>query len=154
MLTGNASIHLIRIKREMRVYSRMADRKIEVLREVIRRVQNGEVFDVEKALGTGTVKKEREWDEGRLRYARSGDGDRLANWNAMAVIREIERDESIVGRAERQRLRREGRKQDELEGNTEVEEARGKKKEAERIGQEETSSENNTVQATRRPSFL
>ena len=61
MLTGNAAIHIIRIRRDMSLYSRKADQKIELLREVIQRVQNGEDIDVEKLLGTGDPKAEEEW---------------------------------------------------------------------------------------------
>jgi hypothetical protein len=64
MLTGNAAIHILRIKREIKLYSRKADQKIELLREVIQRVQNGEDVDVEKLLGTGDPKSEEEWFDG------------------------------------------------------------------------------------------
>jgi hypothetical protein len=78
MLTGNAAIHLIRVKRDMTLYSRKADQKIELLREVIQRVQNGEEFDVEKALGTGDAKMEEEWFDGTscyVRFSRRGQAD-------------------------------------------------------------------------------
>ena len=61
MLTGNAAIHIIRIKKDTKLNSRKADQKIELLREVIRRVQNGENVDVERLLGTGDPKMEEEW---------------------------------------------------------------------------------------------
>lgn len=64
MLTGNAAIHIIRIKRDMALHSRQVDQKIELLKEVIRRVQNGEDVDVEKMLGTGDPKMEEEWFDG------------------------------------------------------------------------------------------
>ena len=69
MLTGNAAIHIIRIRRDMSLYSRKADQKIELLREVIQRVQNGEDIDVEKLLGTGDPKAEEEWFDGTSAHA-------------------------------------------------------------------------------------
>jgi hypothetical protein len=69
MLTGNAAIHIIRIKREMKLYSRKTDQKIELLREVIQRVQNGENVDVEKLLGTGDPNMEEEWFDGTSKTA-------------------------------------------------------------------------------------
>lgn len=70
LLTGNASIHLIKLKRDITAYSRAADLKIELLREVIGRVQKGEEFDVEAALGVGDPKVEEEWFDGKFCYLR------------------------------------------------------------------------------------
>lgn len=84
MLTGNAAIHIIRIKRDTKLYSRKADQKIELLREVIKRVQSGEDIDVEKLLGTGDPKAEDEWFDGTstseqitcyVRYSGRGQAD-------------------------------------------------------------------------------
>ncbi|KAH0848362.1 hypothetical protein FOPE_02431 [Fonsecaea pedrosoi] len=44
-------------------FSRRADVKMKKLREVVKRLQNGEEVDVEKILGTGDDKQEREWEE-------------------------------------------------------------------------------------------
>ncbi|KAI9675788.1 MAG: hypothetical protein M1829_003213 [Trizodia sp. TS-e1964] len=54
---------MITLRRESLNFNRQADAKISVLREVIRRVQNGEEVDVEGLLGTGNKEKEREWAE-------------------------------------------------------------------------------------------
>lgn len=90
MLTGNAAIHILRMKRDMKLYSRKADQKIELLREVIQRVQNGENVDVEKLLGTGDPKMEEEWFDGTSTAAASNEepscyvrfGDRgQADWD-------------------------------------------------------------------------
>ncbi|OAL32252.1 hypothetical protein AYO22_00274 [Fonsecaea multimorphosa] len=51
------------VKNEFVAFSRRADIKIEKLREVVTRLQNGEEVDVEKILGTGDEKQEREWEE-------------------------------------------------------------------------------------------
>jgi hypothetical protein len=42
---------------------RRAETRVDVLREVIEKVQNGEDVDVEKVLGTGDVVSEKEWKE-------------------------------------------------------------------------------------------
>lgn len=59
---------MITLKNSYGAYTRATDAKIELLREVIARVKNGEKVDVEKLLGTGDEAKEREWDEGNLTY--------------------------------------------------------------------------------------
>ncbi|OAP63270.1 hypothetical protein AYL99_02497 [Fonsecaea erecta] len=51
------------VKNEYMAFSRRADLKLEKLREVITRLQNGEEVDVEKILGTGDETQEREWEE-------------------------------------------------------------------------------------------
>lgn len=44
-------------------FSQETDAKLELLRDVVRRIQNGEKVDVERVLGTGDEKKEREWED-------------------------------------------------------------------------------------------
>jgi GTP cyclohydrolase III len=51
------------VKNEHMAYTRKADLKIQQLREVIGKIQRGEEVDVEKALGTGDEKQEKEWEE-------------------------------------------------------------------------------------------
>jgi len=65
-LIGSQAIRMITLKNSYAAYTRTTDAKIELLREVISRVKNGENVDVEKLLGTGDEAKEREWDEGLL----------------------------------------------------------------------------------------
>ncbi|KAJ5145729.1 uncharacterized protein N7515_000293 [Penicillium bovifimosum] len=62
-LIGSQAIRMITLKNGYAAYTRTTDAKIELLREVIARVKNGEKVDVEKLLGTGDEAKEREWDE-------------------------------------------------------------------------------------------
>ena len=86
LLIGSQAIRLITLQNDFLNYSRNADAKIALLREVIERVQKGEDVDVERILGTGDEVKEREWEEGescifnRTRRARltpiSPQGDR------------------------------------------------------------------------------
>ena len=66
-LIGSQAIRMITLKNSYSAYTRTTDAKIELLREVISRVKNGEKVDVEKLLGTGDEAKEREWDEGLSR---------------------------------------------------------------------------------------
>ena len=62
---GSNSINLLLLKTEWDIFSRKADAKLAVLKEVIEKLQRGEEVDVEKALGTGDEIQEREWTEGR-----------------------------------------------------------------------------------------
>jgi hypothetical protein len=63
ILVGSNAINLISIKREMLNFTRQTDAKLELLREVVQRVKNGEDVDVKKALGTGDQEHEREWEQ-------------------------------------------------------------------------------------------
>lgn len=65
-LIGSQAIRMLTLKNNYAAYRRSTDAKIELLREVIERVQRGEDVDVEKLLGTGDEAKEREWEEGML----------------------------------------------------------------------------------------
>ncbi|KAJ6107690.1 hypothetical protein N7523_009013 [Penicillium sp. IBT 18751x] len=62
-LIGSQAIRMLTLKNNYTAYRRTVDAKIELLKEVIRRVQNGEDVDVEKLLGTGDEAKEKEWEE-------------------------------------------------------------------------------------------
>jgi hypothetical protein len=55
---------MIALRHDVLNFSRKAEAKIGLLREVIERVQRGEDIDVEGLLGTGDEEKEREWEEG------------------------------------------------------------------------------------------
>lgn len=66
LLIGSQAVHLLVLRKDYETYSRRADAKLELLREVIARLQKGENVDVEKILGTGDEAKEREWEEGKL----------------------------------------------------------------------------------------
>lgn len=63
LLIGSMSIQMIALKNDFAAFTRRADAKIDLLREVIQRVQNGEEVDVEGLLGTGDAEKELEWEE-------------------------------------------------------------------------------------------
>ena len=64
LLIGSNAIQMIVLRNDFVNFSRKADVKIGLLKEVIERVQKGEDVDVEGLLGTGNEEKEREWEEG------------------------------------------------------------------------------------------
>jgi len=64
MLIGSQSIRMIALRQEFTNFSQKSEAKLEVLREVIEKLQRGEEVDVERLLGTGDAAKEREWEEG------------------------------------------------------------------------------------------
>lgn len=55
---------MIALRNEFTAFTRRADAKIGLLKEIIGRIQNGEEVDVEGLLGTGNKKREQEWEEG------------------------------------------------------------------------------------------
>ena len=64
LLIGSNAIQMIALRNDFTTFSRKADAKIGLLREVLERVQRGEDVDVEGLLGTGNEEKEKEWEEG------------------------------------------------------------------------------------------
>jgi len=54
---------MIALKNDFAAFSRRADAKIGLLKEIIERIQKGEEVDVEGLLGTGDARKEKEWEE-------------------------------------------------------------------------------------------
>ncbi|TDZ31834.1 hypothetical protein C8035_v001006 [Colletotrichum spinosum] len=63
LLIGSMSINMLSTKQSFEAFSRQADVRIGVLKEVVEKLQRGETVDVEKALGTGDPQKELEWEE-------------------------------------------------------------------------------------------
>ncbi len=61
---------MIALRSESASFTRRADVRIALLREVIERVQRGEKVDVEALLGTGNEERERDWEEGTPRSSR------------------------------------------------------------------------------------
>ena len=66
LLIGSQAIQIIALRNELITYTRKADAKISLLKEVIERVQKGEDVDVQGLLGTGNKAMEKEWEEGKL----------------------------------------------------------------------------------------
>ncbi|KAF1984209.1 hypothetical protein K402DRAFT_395876 [Aulographum hederae CBS 113979] len=96
LLIGSQAIQLLVLKKEIAAFSRKAEGKIGLLKEVIRKVREGEEVDVEKMLGTGRDGEEREWEE---------------------VMREIEHEELWTRKAQREARRREKAAAAVLEGS-------------------------------------
>ncbi|RYO74726.1 hypothetical protein DL766_004524 [Monosporascus sp. MC13-8B] len=74
LFIGSMSIQMIALKKDFSTFSRRAEVRIGLLREVVEKLQRGQEVDVEKTLGTGDEAKEKEWEE---------------------VLREIERDDIL-----------------------------------------------------------
>ncbi|KAI0115133.1 hypothetical protein F4814DRAFT_308094 [Daldinia grandis] len=60
---GSMAIQMIALKKDFETFMRRSEVRIGLLREVIEKLQKGEEVDVQKALGTGDVEKEKEWEE-------------------------------------------------------------------------------------------
>ncbi|KAK0124528.1 hypothetical protein ONS95_009477 [Cadophora gregata] len=63
LLIGSMSIQMIALRNDFAAFSRRADARIGLLKEIIERIQNGEDVDVEGLLGTGDAVREKEWEE-------------------------------------------------------------------------------------------
>jgi hypothetical protein len=73
LLIGSMSIQMITLRNEFSTFSRRADARIDLLKEIIERVQKGEDVDVDGLLGTGDPNKEKEWEEGLWNLAHTVD---------------------------------------------------------------------------------
>ncbi|KAH7360681.1 hypothetical protein BKA65DRAFT_391731 [Rhexocercosporidium sp. MPI-PUGE-AT-0058] len=63
LLIGSMSIQMIALRNDFAAFSRRADARIGLLKEIIERIQKGEEVDVEGLLGTGDAVREKEWEE-------------------------------------------------------------------------------------------
>ena len=63
LLAGSNAIQILALRNDTVSYTRKTEAKLDLLREVVQRVKNGEEVDVKKALGTGDEDAEREWEE-------------------------------------------------------------------------------------------
>ncbi|KAL5326792.1 hypothetical protein ACEPPN_004481 [Leptodophora sp. 'Broadleaf-Isolate-01'] len=63
LLIGSMSIQMIALRNEFAAFSRRADARIGLLKEIIERIQKGEDVDVEGLLGIGDAVREKEWEE-------------------------------------------------------------------------------------------
>lgn len=105
------------LKREMANYSRKADAKIALLREVIGRVQKGEDVDVERLLGTGDEKEEKEWADGTCLTLNLPTLLNIANDDT--VLKEIEQEDlAWAARKRKERKKQEG--QDPIQSGVQV----------------------------------
>ncbi|KAI0024814.1 hypothetical protein F4780DRAFT_478412 [Xylariomycetidae sp. FL0641] len=88
LFIGSMAIQMIALRKEFETFTRRAEVRISLLREVIGKLQRGEKVDVEKALGTGDAEQEKEWAE---------------------VLRELERDEVLKKERRLEREKKESR---------------------------------------------
>jgi hypothetical protein len=63
ILVGSNAINILALRREMLNFSRKTEAKLAILRDVLKRVKDGEDVDVEKLLGTGNPDQEKEWED-------------------------------------------------------------------------------------------
>ena len=69
LVIGSQAINLISLKHEHKDFMRRTENRIDLLREVIERIERGEEdVDVEKLLGTGVESEEKAWEECELPY--------------------------------------------------------------------------------------
>ncbi|KAH8658673.1 hypothetical protein BGZ60DRAFT_347546, partial [Tricladium varicosporioides] len=66
LFIGSMSIQMIALRNEFSAFTRRADAKISLLKEIIERIKKGEEVDVEGLLGTGDPQREMEWEEAVL----------------------------------------------------------------------------------------
>jgi hypothetical protein len=62
---GSQAVWQIVLKHEHADFTRKADVRIGLLREVVERLGKGEDVDVERILGTGNEKEEKAWEQGK-----------------------------------------------------------------------------------------
>lgn len=74
LLIGSMSIQMISLRSNFEAFTRRADVRIGLLREVVERIQKGEKVDVEKVLGSGDAEREAVWEEGGLTSRPRGGG--------------------------------------------------------------------------------
>ncbi|KOS19054.1 hypothetical protein ESCO_001280 [Escovopsis weberi] len=63
LFIGSMSIQMLALRHQTERYLRQSSVRIAQLREVVRKIQDGEDVDVEKMLGTGDPQQEAEWEE-------------------------------------------------------------------------------------------
>lgn len=65
LLIGSNAIQMLALRNEYSTFSRKADAKLALLKEVLDKIRRGEEVDVDKILGTGDEQQEQEWADGR-----------------------------------------------------------------------------------------
>jgi len=63
VLVGSNAIQIISLRNDTLNFNRKTDAKLELLREVVQQVKDGEDVDVKRLLGTGDAQQEREWEQ-------------------------------------------------------------------------------------------
>jgi len=65
LLIGSQAIQTMALQSGYQQFTQETEAKLAKLREVVRRIQNGEDVDVAAALGTGDKVQEKGWEEGQ-----------------------------------------------------------------------------------------
>ncbi|MCJ1251359.1 hypothetical protein MMC30_008591 [Trapelia coarctata] len=127
LLIGSNAIQMIALRNDFLAFSRKADAKIGLLREVLERIQKGEEVDVKGLLGTGDKDQEREWEE---------------------VLREIEKEGPVIeSKADKREARRARKAEENRIGSAEPETRANPDKAIEGQGQQK-SGDNRTADTT------
>lgn len=105
LLIGSNAINMISMQRDFAAFTRRADVKTALLREVVEKLQRGEHVDVERALGTGDSKAEKEWEEGIQNGAcePAREKKREADAGPFLALREIEREDIMQGQRKKKK---------------------------------------------------
>ncbi|KAF2141646.1 uncharacterized protein K452DRAFT_227835 [Aplosporella prunicola CBS 121167] len=102
LLVGSNAINMLILRKDIADFSRKADAKIALLREVVEKIQAGEKVDVERILGSGKEKEEGEWEE-MLKEIEEEDRTSRKRRKAVAEAKEtaeITKAKSIAGTVE------------------------------------------------------
>jgi hypothetical protein len=93
---------MITLRNNFATFSRRAEARVSLLKEIIERIRKGERLDVEGLLGTGDGKREKEWEEGICSR------NTLEIWlNIISIVlQEIEREDEALDQSRIQKQRR------------------------------------------------
>ncbi|KAI4167833.1 MAG: hypothetical protein LQ343_006905 [Gyalolechia ehrenbergii] len=106
LLIGSNAMQMIALRNEFTAFSRRADEKIALLKEVIGRVQGGEEVDVKGLLGTGDPEKEKEWEQGQC-LSMKVPSSRVADLCHCSAIQDIVKQDRLWQSRARQRSQKE-----------------------------------------------
>jgi len=91
---------MIALRHEHREYMRKAESKIDLLREVIGKIERGEEVDVGKMLGAGVESEEKSWEDGKYIFLPSIEVYANEFFAPTIVLKEIE-EEDLMWRAKK-----------------------------------------------------
>jgi len=93
LLVGSQGINMIALKHEHKDFMRRAESRIDLLREVIERIERGEEVDVGKMLGTGVESEEKSWEDGEYTFRLSTEAYSDGFFVLGLVLKEIEQED-------------------------------------------------------------
>ncbi|KAL8736615.1 MAG: hypothetical protein Q9181_002313 [Wetmoreana brouardii] len=106
LLIGSNAMQMLALRNEFTTFSRKADAKIGLLKDVIERVQRGEEVDVKGLLGTGNPEKEKEWEQGPCLHIELH-AHCATNVDDQTVIKELEEEDRLWQANVRRRQKKE-----------------------------------------------